>query len=84
MYRIELLPIARKQLSAIASPDRERIRRHIDALAENPHPPGSLKLTGIEDRFRIRVGDYRIIYQVRRAVLLVLVIRIGHRREIYR
>ena len=54
------------------------------ALAENPRPPGCLKLSGEESLWRIRVGDYRVVYQVQDAVLLVLVVKLGHRREIYR
>lgn len=53
-------------------------------LAENPRPIGSEKLTGSEDLHRIRVGDYRILYQIQDDALLVLVVKIGHRREVYR
>lgn len=63
---------------------QERIQRHIDALATEPRPPGCVKMSGIERTYRIRVGDYRIIYEIRDNVLIVLVLRIGHRREAYR
>jgi len=53
-------------------------------LAENPRPNGSVKLAGPEPLYRIRVGDYRIIYDIRESELLILVVAIGHRREIYR
>ena len=53
-------------------------------LVENPRPQGCVKLTGEESLYRIRVGEYRIIYQIQDAVLLVLIISIGHRREVYR
>jgi mRNA interferase RelE/StbE len=53
-------------------------------LENDPRPPGSIKLHGEEDLHRIRVGDYRILYQIQDAILVVLVVEIGHRREIYR
>ena len=53
-------------------------------LAANPRPPGVEKLAGPDDFYRIRVGDYRIIYQIQDDVLMILVVKIGHRREVYR
>lgn len=82
-YSIEFVPSARKALHKLPLPIRRRIQVAIDELAENPFPPGVKKLHG-EDGYRIRVGDYRIIYDVEHRRLLVLVIRIGHRREVYR
>jgi mRNA interferase RelE/StbE len=61
-----------------------RSAARIDGLANNPRPRDSEKLQGAEDLYRIRSGDYRIIYQIAEARLLVLVVRIGHRREVYR
>lgn len=61
-----------------------RLRRAIDQLSENPRPAGGVKLAGGPDLFRVRVGDYRIIYQVKDETLTVLVVSIGHRRDIYR
>ena len=61
-----------------------RLREAIDGLAENPRAPGSVKLQGDGELYRVRVGDYRIVYQIQDAVLVVLVVQIGHRREIYR
>jgi mRNA interferase RelE/StbE len=61
-----------------------RLRTAIDGLAPNARPSGCVKLAGAPDLYRIRVGDYRIVYQVRDDVLIVLVLSIGHRREIYR
>jgi mRNA interferase RelE/StbE len=63
---------------------RGRIASRIEALAENPHPQGTKKIEGEDDLYRLRVGDYRILYQVETKVLLVLIIGIGHRREVYR
>ena len=62
---------------------RERIRAAIDGLAENPRPSGAVKLAGRDD-YRVRVGDYRIVYAVDGAERLVVVARIAHRREVYR
>ena len=53
-------------------------------LEADPRPPGSLKLQGSEALYRIRIGDYRVVYEIHEAVLVVLVVRIAHRREIYR
>jgi mRNA interferase RelE/StbE len=61
-----------------------RFREAIDSLAENPRPPGCVKLQGHVELYRVRVGDYRIVYQIQDAILVVLVVEIGHRREIYR
>lgn len=61
-----------------------RIARRIDNLATDPRPQGCEKITGSDDLYRIRVGDYRVVYQVRDERLLILVILIGHRRDIYR
>ena len=61
-----------------------RLRRRIDSLAENPRPQGIKKLAGEEDLYRLRVGDYRIIYQIQEKRLIVLVVGVGHRTEVYR
>lgn len=63
---------------------QSRLREAIDGLAENPRPSGCVKLQGGDELFRVRVGDYRIVYQIQDTVLVVLVVQIGHRREIYR
>jgi len=64
---------------------QERIRKDIDSLAHNPRPPGATAMQGTErGLIRIRVGDYRVVYQVKDRELIVLVVRIGHRREVYR
>ena len=61
-----------------------RLRAAVDGLAQNARPVGCVKLADAPDLYRVRVGDYRIIYQVKDASLVVLVLSIGHRREIYR
>lgn len=83
-YRIEFAPAADRDFRALAEDVRRRLRPRIDALAENPRPHGVETLEGEESLHRIRVGDYRIIYQIRDDVLVVLIVRIGHRREVYR
>jgi mRNA interferase RelE/StbE len=84
-YQVKVAPAPQKFIKGLR--DESLIRRIINALRAletNPHPPGSMKLKGGAELYRVRVGDYRVIYQVREAVLLVLVVQIGHRREIYR
>jgi mRNA interferase RelE/StbE len=83
-YRIEFTPRAVRDLKALDRQVRARIANRIDALAENPHPQGIKKIVGEEELYRLRVGDYRILYQVKAKVLLVLIVAVGHRREIYR
>ena len=82
-YRIELKPSAVRALSNLPKKDQRRISAKIDSLAKNPRPRGTEKIEGREDLYCIRSGDYRIIYQVQARVLLILVVKIGHRREIY-
>jgi len=82
-YRIELRPAALRALRAVHPRDRGRIQGAIRLLAEDPRPPGTRKLQG-RDGYRVRVGDYRILYAVRDEVLLVVVVTVGHRRDVYR
>lgn len=84
MYRVELRPAALRDLRKLDANVRRRLATAIDLLARTPRPPGVEKLQGQESRYRVRVGEYRIIYQIEDRVLLVLVVRVGHRREIYR
>lgn len=82
-YELLILPSAQRALSRLAHPIRKRVATRIDALAKNPRPQGATKLVGSE-HWRIRIGDYRVIYDVEDAQLIVLVVDVGHRREIYR
>jgi len=82
-YRIEVLRAAEKSLRSLDKPARERIEKAIDALAENPRPPGCKKLVN-SPAWRIRIGDYRVMYEIHDSVLVVTVIEVGHRREVYR
>jgi mRNA interferase RelE/StbE len=81
-YRIEVRPAATRALKRIDHRDRDRIRGAIALLGEDPRPPGAKALRG-RDAFRVRVGDYRIIYTVADEVLLVVVVTLGHRRDVY-
>ena len=83
-YRIEVKPQAEKALARIPNPHRRRIAKAIDGLARTPRPPGCAKLAGAEDACRIRVGDYRVGYQVADKVLIVYIIRVAHRKDVYR
>ncbi len=83
-YRIDFKPRAVKELASLPKQDQLRIATRIDTLAVNPKPDGVTKLAGAENLYRIRSGDYRVIYEVQDNRVLVLVLRIGHRREIYR
>ena len=75
-YRIELKPSAERDLAGLQRRDRVRVARKIDSLAGNPRPTGGEKLRGAENLWRVRVGDYRLIYTIRDEVLLLLVVRI--------
>lgn len=74
---------AAKELESLPHRDLVRIVSRIQALADNPRPPGGEKLSG-QERYRIRQGDYRILYEVNDARQAVTVVKIGHRREVYR
>jgi len=74
----------KKELRKLTQTDRIALVYKIELLRQEPRPEGSAKLKGSRDLFRIRHGDYRVIYQIRKNVLLIIIIRIGHRREIYK
>jgi mRNA interferase RelE/StbE len=83
-YTVEFLPSAQRELAALPKDVQRRIANRIDPLREDPRPAGTRQLQG-EDRFyRLRVGDYRVIYSIEGRRLVVVVVKIGHRREVYR
>lgn len=82
-YSVSILRRAQKTLEKIRGNDYEKIKTAIFDLENDPRPPGCKRLTG-RDGWRIRIGDYRVIYEIRNAELIVLVVDVGHRREIYR
>ncbi|HRV59690.1 MAG TPA: type II toxin-antitoxin system RelE/ParE family toxin [Solirubrobacterales bacterium] len=81
-YRIELRPAALRSLRKLDPQIRGRVQGAIALLADDPRPPSAKKLKGRE-AFRVRVGDYRVIYTVEDDVLLVVVVTLGHRRDVY-
>ena len=83
-YQIEFSRQADRQFRNLPSQIQQRLKSRIDSLAATPRPYGSEKLSGADQLYRIRVGDYRIVYSVEDDRLLVLVVKVGHRREVYR
>ncbi|HPC62804.1 MAG TPA: type II toxin-antitoxin system RelE/ParE family toxin [Verrucomicrobiota bacterium] len=84
MYRVLLERAAEKDLSRLSSLMHDRVIAAIQALATNPRPPGCRKLAGSEHDWRIRVGDYRVVYEIADAIRVVRINRVRHRREVYR
>jgi len=82
-YRVEVAPAAVRQLRKLDPSARRRIQAAVELLADQPRPSGAKKLVGGDREWRVRTGDYRIIYEIHDDVLLVLVIALGHRRDIY-
>ena len=83
-YNILIKPSAVKEIEAISPKrDRQRIVNSISKLAENPRPPGCEKLSG-QDKYRIRQGRYRIVYSIKDQDLVVYVVTVGHRKQVYR
>lgn len=83
-YQIEIHASAEKDLRRLDSTTFDRIARAIDMLVPDPRPRGARKIRGGIDLYRIRVGAYRIVYQVKEAALVVLVVRVGHRSKVYK
>jgi mRNA interferase RelE/StbE len=83
-YTVLLTPAAERTLRKLERRDQERLAVAIDSLATVPRPSGAEKLQGVPDLYRVRVGDFRIIYSVTDKARRVVVAQIGHRREIYR
>lgn len=83
-YRVEFTPSARREFLKLPDAVVVRLTPRILALGKNPRPTGSKKLSVQENIYRIRIGDYRVLYEIQDKVLVVLVMKVGHRREIYR
>jgi len=83
-YRITLGPPAARQLRNFDPQIRRRIQAALELLAVEPRPPAATRLVGGSGEWRVRTGDYRIVYEIHDDELLVLVLRVGHRRDIYR
>ena len=82
-YRVEFLKTAQKELIKLPKEAQQRIAIKIDSLAAEPYPPDTKKLKNSDGLLRIRVGDYRIIYRIEDEKLIILIVKIGHRRDIY-
>ena len=82
-YRLLIKPSAAKELEALPRKERRRLVARIGQLALDPRPPGSEKLSG-EEKYRVRQGNYRIVYSIDDADPCVVAVKIGHRRDVYR
>jgi mRNA interferase RelE/StbE len=83
-YEIEIGRTAEKQLKNLSEKDQLQVVRAVLALAEEPYPRGTRKLSGYDDVFRIRVGRFRVLYSVVKNQLVILILKIGHRKDFYR
>lgn len=82
-YRVEFSTAAARQVKKLPRPARDRVLDAVEGLAEDPRPHGAKKLVGEQHAWRIRIGDYRVIYDVLDEVLTVTVVRAAHRRQVY-
>jgi mRNA interferase RelE/StbE len=82
-YSLEIKRSAAKELAQVPPKDRGRIVTRIQSLADDPRPVGAEKLSG-QERYRVRQGDYRILYEIEDQILRIMVVKIGHRRDVYR
>lgn len=83
-YEIEISRTAEKQLRRLPRSDRQRVARKMSSLAHDPYPQGTRKLAGYEDVFRVRVRPWRILYSVGTKTLIIIILKVGHRGDIYR
>lgn len=83
-YTVEFLKTAERELAALPKDLQRQIARKIDALRDNPRPPGVKLLYGEERFYRLRVRDYRVIYTIEGRGLVIVVIKIGHRKDVYK
>ncbi len=83
-YTVRLTASVRREIRRLDRQVQERVTRAAYALGNNPRPRGVLKLSGVENQWRIRVGEYRIVYEIHDDVVLVLVVRVDHRSQAYR
>ena len=82
-YKVYIKPSAVKEIESLPKKDRSRVVQKIKRLATDPRPPGCEKLTG-EEKYRIRQGRYRIVYSITDKELIVIIVKVGHRRDIYK
>lgn len=82
-YSVDVKPAARKELDALPDLVLARVIRKLESLADVPRPAGCKKLKGYKDQWRIRIGNWRVVYLIDETVKLVSIVRIAHRREVY-
>jgi len=82
-YRLFIKPSAAKEIEALPKKERIRVIHRIQDLSEDPRPPGCEKLSG-QDKYRVRQGRYRIVYSVSDKGLVICVVKVGHRKDVYR
>jgi mRNA interferase RelE/StbE len=83
-YRIEVSATAERQLRKLPGTDQVRVIRVIQALSTEPRPPGCRKLAGHDDVFRVRIGRYRVLYSIEDRRLVIIVLKVGDRKDVYR
>jgi len=82
-FRIEVLPFAAREIRKLPPEGQRRVQAVIELLADNPRPPAARKLTA-RPEWRVRTGEYRVLYRIEDERLVIVVVRAGHRREVYR
>lgn len=83
-YTIQFKPLALRQLEKLPRDIQKKVAAKIESLGSDPFPYGCKKMAAIADTWRVRVGDYRVVYQVHQKILRVLVLTVGHRKDVYR
>ena len=83
-YKIEITPAARRTIKKLPKNIQRKIIGKIELLTNDPRPTGIVKLSATENLYRVRTGDYRIIYQIQDSILLITITKVGHRRDIYK
>lgn len=83
-YTVHVRTSAAKEIRSLPRPIQRRVGLAIDRLETTPRPPGAQALSGYENLYRLRIGEYRLVYEIRDREILIIVIRVRHRREVYR
>ena len=83
-YRIEISATAEKQIRRLTHDNQVRVLRAVQTLATDPRPQGSRKLHGYVDVFRLRVGTFRVLYSIEKSRVLIIILKVGHRKDVYR
>ena len=83
-YTVQFKPLALRQLEKLSRDIQKKLAAKIESLRDDPFPSGCKKMAAVPDTWRVRAGDYRIVYQVQQKILLVLVLMVGHRKDVYR